>query len=84
MAETSIPATSELNPLEQASPSELTDVIRELEEYRERLVADTLTMAQKAKVMKSQAMANLEPQLAQIDAQLEALRQQQGEPTSNS
>lgn len=69
--------TQALNPIDQASPEELTEVITELEQYRERLVNDTLSMAQKAKVMKTQAMASLEPQLTQTDAQLEALRQRQ-------
>ncbi|MBE9101200.1 hypothetical protein [Vacuolonema iberomarrocanum] len=69
--------TKELSPIDQASPEELTEIIAEFEQYRERLVNDTLAMAQKAKVMKTQAMASLEPQLAQIDAQLEALRQRQ-------
>lgn len=64
-------------PIDQATPEELTEIIAELEQYRERLVADTLSMAQRAKIMKVQAMSNLEPQLTQIDAQLEALRQQQ-------
>jgi hypothetical protein len=36
-------------------------------------------MAQKAKIMKAQAMASLEPQLAEIDAQLVALRQRQAQ-----
>ena len=61
----------------QANSEELTLAIAELEEYRERLVNDVLSMAQKAKVMKAQALASLQPQLAQIDATLEALRQQQ-------
>jgi prefoldin subunit 5 len=60
-----------------ANPEELNLAIAELEEYRERLVNDTLSMAQKAKVMKAQALASLEPQLNQIDATLESLRQQQ-------
>ncbi|MBW4692977.1 MAG: hypothetical protein KME27_14580 [Lyngbya sp. HA4199-MV5] len=62
---------------DQTTPEELTEIIAELEQYRERLVNDTLSMAQRAKIMKTQAMTNLEPQLAQIDAQLEALRQRQ-------
>jgi hypothetical protein len=62
---------------EQVDPEELTEIIAELEQYRERLVNDTLSMAQRAKVMKKQALANLEPSLAQIDATLEALRQRQ-------
>ena len=75
--------TKELSPIDQASPEELTEIIAEFEQYRERLVNDTLAMAQKAKVMKTQAMASLEPQLAQIDTQLEALRQRQASLTDN-
>ncbi len=67
----------ELTPIDQATPEELTEIIAELEEYRERLVNDTLSMAQRAKIMKVQAMANLEPRLAEIDAQLQVLRQRQ-------
>jgi hypothetical protein len=40
-------------------------------------VSDTLTMAQRAKIMKAKALETLEPSLTQIDVQLEALRQQQ-------
>lgn len=69
--------TSELNSIDQATPEELIEVIAELEQYRERLVNDTLSMAQRAKINKAKAMATLEPNLAQIDAQLQALRQQQ-------
>ena len=69
--------SSASNSIDQATPQELADTITELEQYRERLVNDTLTMAQRAKVKKAQAMANLDPQLAQIDATLEALRQRQ-------
>ncbi len=63
-------------PIEAATPEALAEIITELEQYRERLVNDTLSMAQRAKIMKSQALANLEPSLAQIDSQIEALRQQ--------
>ncbi|OLP19318.1 hypothetical protein BST81_06060 [Leptolyngbya sp. 'hensonii'] len=62
---------------DQTTLEELTEVIAELEQYRERLVNDTLTMAQRAKVMKSVALAKLEPDLAKIDATLQALRGQQ-------
>jgi uncharacterized coiled-coil protein SlyX len=65
----------EANETEQDTPEELSEVITELEQYRERLVNDTLLMAQRAKVMKSQAMASLEPNLAQIDSTLAELRQ---------
>jgi hypothetical protein len=62
-------------PQPQETPEELSEVITELEQYRERLVSDTLLMAQRAKVMKAQAMASLEPNLAQIDNTLAELRQ---------
>lgn len=74
----------ELTSIDLATPEELNEVIAELEEYRERLVNDTLSMAQRAKIMKAQAMANLEPQLAQIDAQLELLRQRQAVITAGN
>lgn len=67
----------ELNALADAKPEELAEMISELEQYRERVVNDTLAMAQRAKIMKSQALANLEPNLAKIDATLQSLRQQQ-------
>ena len=69
--------------LDQATPQELSEVIAELEQYRDRLVSDTLAMAQRAKVMKTQAMANLEPSVVQIDAMLQTLRQKQAALTSD-
>jgi hypothetical protein len=71
----------ELTSLELATPEELTEMITDLEQYRERIVNDTLAMAQKAKIMKSQALANLQPNLAKIDATLESLRQQKSKST---
>jgi hypothetical protein len=44
----------ELNSLEEATPQELAEMISELEQFRERIVNDTLATAQRAKVMKSQ------------------------------
>jgi hypothetical protein len=76
--------TSEEISVEQATPEQLTEIITELEQYRERLVSDTLAMAQRAKIMKAQAMSSLEPQLAEVDAQLEALRQQQATITASN
>lgn len=61
----------------QATPEEIVQMIIELEQYRERLVNDTLTMAKRAKIMPSQAQARLEPDLAQIDSVLSALREKQ-------
>jgi hypothetical protein len=71
----------ELTSLELATPEELIEMITDLEQYRERIVSDTLAMAQKAKIMKSQALANLQPNLAKIDATLESLRQHQSKST---
>jgi hypothetical protein len=56
---------------------DLTQVIAELQEYRERLLKETLETAQKAKMQKKVVMAQLEPELAQIDAILTNLRQQE-------
>jgi hypothetical protein len=66
-------------PIEPVTPEALSEIIMELEQYRERLVNDTLAMAQRAKIMKSKALETLEPSLAQIDAQLEGLRKQQAD-----
>jgi hypothetical protein len=61
----------------QTTPEEISEVITELEKYRERLVTETMTTVQRAKLPKSAAMAQLEPELAQIDAALQNLREQQ-------
>jgi capsule polysaccharide export protein KpsE/RkpR len=66
-----------------ATPEELTEAIADLEQYRDRLVNDTLAMAQRAKIMRAAALANLEPELAKIDATLQALRDQQATLTVN-
>ena len=75
--------SQETRAIELATPEDLAEMIAELEQYRERLVSDTLSMAQRAKVMKSQALASLEPSLTQIDGQIQALRQQQMPLTAN-
>jgi membrane protein insertase Oxa1/YidC/SpoIIIJ len=62
---------------EQTPAQELAEVIAELEQYRERLLNDTVEAAQKAKLMKSAVMAKLDPELAKIDATLQHLREQQ-------
>jgi hypothetical protein len=59
-----------------ASLPELEEAIAEMETYRERLVNDMTTMAQRAKISKSQMMTNLEPELSQIDTALQQLRDQ--------
>jgi hypothetical protein len=67
----------ELTALDQASPEEIAEMIADLEQYRERIVNETLAMAQRAKIMKTQALARLEPNLVKIDTTLQSLRQRQ-------
>ncbi|NQE33830.1 hypothetical protein [Microcoleus asticus] len=63
---------------------ELAEVIAEFEKYRERLVNETMTAAQKAKLPQKAAMAKIEPELAKIDAGLESLRDQLAALTTNN
>ncbi len=56
---------------------EINELITEFEQYRDRLVNDTLAVAKRAKMPKSSVMSQLEPELAHIDATLESLKQQQ-------
>ena len=67
---------------EQDTIQELTEVIAELEAYRERLSNETLTMAKRAKLLRSKALSDLEPELTRIDATLEALRTQLAQLTN--
>jgi hypothetical protein len=66
------PTTPSLPPTD----ADLVEMIAELEQYRERLVNETLETAKRAKLMKSAVMAQMEPELATIDTALEQLRQQ--------
>lgn len=75
---------TELSATPQVTAQELTEVIEELEQYRERLVNDTLATAQRAKLMKKTVMAQMEPELAKIDATLQALRAQQAALTGSN
>lgn len=68
---------SELTATEQVTTQELAQVIEEFEQYRERLLSDTLQTAQRAKLSKTKTLAQLEPELAKIDAILQNLRAQQ-------
>lgn len=55
---------------------DLAEVIAEFEKYRDRLVNETVATAKKAKIAKKVVMAQLQPQLDQIDSKLEKLRTQ--------
>jgi hypothetical protein len=70
----------------QPSPQEIAEVISELEQYRERLIADFMTTAKKAKLPKSTVTAQLEnhPEIAKIDASLAQLREASGSTSVSS
>lgn len=63
--------------IEQATAEELAELIQEFQEYRERLLTETMETAKRAKLMKSAVMAQLEPELAKIDATIESLQKRQ-------
>ena len=63
---------------------ELAELIVEFEKYRERLVNETMIAAKKAKLSKKATMEKLEPQLADIDAKLQRLREQEANLTANN
>lgn len=65
-------------PNSAASPSldELVEVIEQFEQYRERLISESETTAKRAKMKKSEMMAQIEPELKKIDSALEHLRAQ--------
>ena len=68
---------SESAAAEQVTAEELVEVIQEFEQYRERLLDETMTAAKRAKLPKSVVMKQLEPELAKIDAALQNLRNRQ-------
>ncbi len=56
---------------------ELTELIESFEQYRERLLNETITTAQKAKLSQKMALAKIEPELSKIEDTLLDLRTQQ-------
>ncbi|MGF1588497.1 MAG: hypothetical protein ACFCU7_04495 [Pleurocapsa sp.] len=63
--------------------ADLAELINEFEQYRERLVNETMEAAKKAKLSKKATMAKLEPQLADIDSKLQRIREQQANLTTS-
>ena len=53
----------------------LSEMIDECQQYRDRLVNDTVAAAKRAKLPKSAVMKQLEPELAKLDGALEELKQ---------
>ncbi|MEH2464130.1 hypothetical protein [Nostoc sp.] len=68
---------SELTTTDNVNAQEVAEVIAELEQYRERLVQETTETAKRAKLMRVNVMAKLEPELTKIDSALQELRNQQ-------
>jgi hypothetical protein len=73
---------SEPTATEQVTIAELEDIIVELQKYRDRLVNDTLETIQKAKLPKAKSMAQIEPELAKIDAMMDDLHTRKAALTS--
>ncbi|MFN6487932.1 MULTISPECIES: hypothetical protein [unclassified Nostoc] len=69
--------TSEFTTTNNITAQDVAEVIAELEQYRERLVQETTETAKRAKLMRVNVMAKLEPELAKIDSALQELRNQQ-------
>ncbi|MBD2559218.1 MULTISPECIES: hypothetical protein [Nostoc] len=69
--------TSELTTTNNVTAQDVAEVIAELEQYRERLVQETTETAKRAKLMRVNVVAKLEPELAKIDSALQELRNQQ-------
>ncbi len=69
--------TSELTTTDNVTAQDVAEVIAELEQYRERLVQETMETAKRAKLMRVSVTAKLEPELAKIDSALQELRNQQ-------
>ena len=70
--------TAETPDTPQAGDATVAELSAELEQYRQRLVDDTMSMAQKLKLPKKSALAKLDanPEIARIDTMLAELRGQ--------
>ncbi|MEH2268612.1 MAG: hypothetical protein V7K68_09305 [Nostoc sp.] len=69
--------TLELTTTDNVTAQDVAEVIAELEQYRERLIQETTETAKRAKLMRVNVMAKLEPELVKIDSALQELRDQQ-------
>jgi hypothetical protein len=54
--------------------ADLAEIITELQKYRDRLVHDTTEAIHKAKLPKAKAIAQMEPELAKIDAMMQEIQ----------
>jgi hypothetical protein len=76
--------TSEFTTTDNITSQDVAEVIAELELYRKRLVQETTETAKRAKLMRVNVMAQLEPELAKIDSALQELRNQQAALSVNN
>ncbi len=68
----------------QVTATELEEIIIELQKYRDRLVNDTLETIEKAKLPKAKSMAQIDPELAKIDAMMQDLQTRLAALTANN
>ncbi|WP_413162832.1 hypothetical protein ACL6C3_27130 [Capilliphycus salinus ALCB114379] len=69
---------------ETISAQDIAELLEEYQQYRERLLNETLETAKRAKISQTATMARLEPELAKIDSVLEQLRQRQASLNPNT
>ncbi|WP_295615509.1 hypothetical protein [Chamaesiphon sp. GL140_3_metabinner_50] len=67
-------AESDLTTTETVTAADLAEIIAELQKYRDRLVHDTTEAIHKAKLPKAKAIAQMEPELAKIDAMMQEIQ----------
>ncbi len=67
-------AESDLTTTEAVTAADLAEIITELQKYRDRLVHDTTEAIHKAKLPKAKAIAQMEPELAKIDAMMQEIK----------
>ena len=58
---------------QQVTAIELEEIVTELQKYRDRLVHDTTEAIHKARLPKAKAIAQMEPEIARIDAMIQEL-----------
>lgn len=58
---------------QQVTAIELEEIVTELQKYRDRLVQDTTEAIHKARLPKAKAIAQMEPEIARIDAMIQEL-----------
>ena len=71
--------TPETPSTQPANAESVAEIVAELEQYRQRIIDDSMMMAQKLQLPKKSALAKLDahPEIARIDAMLAELRGQQ-------